>query len=194
MNRATLSTHALRKIKLACRAIQHGGLIAYPTEAVYGLGCHPLDGDAVMALLKLKQRPVEKGLILIASTLDQLTPFIDLKQLPTRTRQQIQQSWPGPITWIVPAQPHTPWWLTGHRNSIAVRITNHPLARALCEHSGTALVSTSANPYRHPPAHTALQVHKYFHGQLDAILNGDVGDERNPTRICHAISGKTLRL
>lgn len=178
-------------LKQAARTIQAGGVVAYPTEAVYGLGCDPLDATAVQRLLALKQRPMEKGLILIAADIAQLAPF--MATLKDKDRETLDNTWPGPVTWVVPARPDTPLWLRGQHNGIAVRVTDHPLAAALCRATGHALVSTSANPAERPPARTALQVRRYFGQELDTILSGPLGKQSRPTPIRDLISGKTLR-
>jgi len=135
-------------LRRAARMLTAGGVIAYPTEAVYGLGCDPLDAQAVTRLLAIKRRPVEKGLILIASRFDQLGPYV--QPLTAAIRQRLDESWPGPNTWLLPADPATPRWIRGDHRTIAVRVTAHPLAAALCEAFGGAIVSTSANPAGRP--------------------------------------------
>lgn len=180
-------------LQKAVHAIRHGGLVAYPTEAVYGLGCDPLNGHAVDRLLALKRRPVEKGLILIASDIGQLAPYIDLESLSEMRQQEILASWPGPTTWLIPVRASVPEWLTGEHQTLAVRVTAHPLARALCETAGFALVSTSANLTGHPPARNALQVRAVFNTQLDYILTGATGGLRKPSEIRHALSGNIIR-
>jgi L-threonylcarbamoyladenylate synthase len=179
------------QLRLARKVILSGGLIAYPTEAVYGLGCHPLDGDAVMRLLALKQRPMHKGLILIANTPEALNPYVG--EMPTRVWEQMVRNWPGPNTWIVPASNKTPEWLTGRHNSLAIRVTNHPLASALCRISGTPLVSTSANLTQHPPAKTALEVYLRCGHYVDLVIHGETGGQTRPTKIRDALSGKLIR-
>ena len=186
MNR-TPGRFALRR---AARMLAAGGVIAYPTEAVYGLGCDPLDAQAVGRLLAIKQRPVEKGLILIASHFSQLRPFV---QTPTPDiRQRLDASWPGPVTWLLPANPATPRWLRGVHPSIAVRVTAHPLAAALCATFGGAIVSTSANPAGRPPARSALQARIRCPG-VDLIIPGATGPLVQPTTIRDAMSGRVLR-
>ena len=175
----------------AVRTLRRGGVIAYPTEAVYGLGCDPLDARAVMRLLALKQRPVEKGLILIAADMDQLTPF--LAPLSEEDRARLAATWPGPVTWLVPARPETPTWLRGAHQTLAVRVTAHPLAAALCRAAGQAMVSTSANPGGRPPARNAMQVRRYFSDRLDAIIAGPLGVEARPTVIRDLTSGRLHR-
>jgi L-threonylcarbamoyladenylate synthase len=179
------------QLRLARAVIRSGGLIAYPTEAVYGLGCHPLDAEAVSRLLELKQRPVHKGLILIADTPESLYPY--LGEIPTTPWQRMHQSWPGPTTWIVPASEKTPKWLTGAHDSLAVRVTDHPLASALCRIAGTPLVSTSANLSQHPPAQTALEVYLRCGLGVDLVVHGDTGGLSRPTVIRDALSETLVR-
>lgn len=166
-------------------------MVAYPTEAVYGLGCDPLEYRAVARIFELKQRDAAKGLILIASRMEQLTPF--MAPLPADVRQKLAASWPGPVTWVVPAAEALPDWLSGGRATLAVRVTAHPIASALCEAAGMALVSTSANKSGLPPARTALAVRAQFGARVDAVLPGPVGGLAKPTEIREALTGKVLR-
>ncbi len=168
-----------------------GGVIAYPTEAVYGLGCDPLNGHAVHRLLALKRRPVKKGLILIAAHADQLTPYVE--SLPAAQRAAIEASWPGPVTWLLPAREGCPAWLRGEHETIAVRVTDHPLVAALCHAYGGALVSTSANRAGQPPARSALGVRRIFRFGVDFILHGETGALARPTEIRDACSGRVIR-
>lgn len=179
------------KLRQAAAVIHRGGVIAYPTEAVFGLGCDPLNPIAVQRLLDLKQRPMHKGLILIASRFEQLLPFI--APLDEASLALLQTNWPGPVTWLLPARTDTPRWLRGEHSSIAVRVTAHPLASALCEAAGHALVSTSANPSGLSPARQTLRVRKYFPNQLDMIVTGDVDRQSNPTPIRDLLTKKLIR-
>jgi L-threonylcarbamoyladenylate synthase len=171
--------------------VRAGGVVAYPTEAVYGLGCDPLEYAAVERIFGLKGRAASKGLILIAAEITQLLPFI--AHPDAALRQKLEASWPGPVTWVVPAAPALPFWLSGGRGTIAVRVTAHPAARALCEASRMALVSTSANHSGRSPARSSTQVRALFGDSVDYILPGAVGDLRKPTEIREALSGKVLR-
>lgn len=177
------------KLHYAAHQVWAGAVIAYPTEAVYGLGCDPLNEDAVLNLLALKQRPVEKGLILIAAEFEQLIPFLDYDQ---QILDRVLPTWPGAVTWIIPAQPSVPKWLTGKHQSLAVRVTAHPLAKALCQQLHTPLVSTSANPSTKKPAINALQVQKYFAGQV-SLISGATGGNKNTSAIYDARTGECLR-
>jgi L-threonylcarbamoyladenylate synthase len=145
----------------------------------------------VQRLLALKQRPVGKGLILIAADFAQLAAYVT--PLPEPRMGEILAGWPGPATWLLPAAPETPYWLTGTHETIAVRVTAHPQARALCEAWGRPLVSTSANPAGAPPARSALQVRRYFGDRLDLVLTGALGALRRPTSIRDGRSGRLLR-
>jgi L-threonylcarbamoyladenylate synthase len=178
------------RLRLATRAIRGGGLVAYPTEAVYGLGCNPLDPEAVLDLLALKSRPVGKGLILIAADFDQLRPYVT--EVDAASMAAVHASWPGPHTWLLPARPATPPWLTGDHPTLAVRVTGHPVAAALCRLAGP-LVSTSANPAGRRPARDALTVRRYFGDALDAVVCGPVDRTRGPSAIRDASTGRLLR-
>jgi L-threonylcarbamoyladenylate synthase len=179
------------QLRLAARMLRSGGVIAYPTEAVFGLGCSPQDPAAVARLLALKGRAASKGLILIAAALKQLLPFI--AALPPQRAAEIRASWPGPTTWVVPARPDVPPWLSGGRGTLAVRVTAHPGAAALCLACRSALVSTSANRTGAPPAHTAIAVRRELGEAIDYLLPGRCGPRRRPSRIIDALSGAILR-
>ncbi len=175
----------------AARTIHGGGVVAYPTEAVFGLGCDPLNPEAVQNLLALKQRPMEKGLILIAADIAQLTPFIT--PLTAKAEAQLAKTWPGPHTWLLPAHADSPHWIRGRHDTIAVRVTAHPIAAALCRATGHALVSTSANPAGKTPATSPLRVRRYFPGMLDNILHSALGTETGPTPIRDLSTNKLIR-
>ena len=172
-------------------AILGGGVIAYPTEAVFGLGCDPLEYGAVQRILALKRRDAAKGLILIAARLEQLLPY--LAPLTPDLRKKLESSWPGPVTWVLPAAAYAPAWLTGGRETLAVRVTAHAVAKKLCELCNMALVSTSANHSGHPPARSALQVRNGLGQEVDCIVPGRVGPQNRPTEIREGVTGKVLR-
>jgi L-threonylcarbamoyladenylate synthase len=177
-------------IRLAANAVAGAGVIAYPTEAVYGLGCNPWDAQAVSRILELKRRPQSKGLIVVAASLAQLYSLVDFSQLDSI--QSLLETWPGHVTWIVPANSKAPEWVRGKSGEIAVRVTAHPLLSQLCQLSGP-LVSTSANISNTPAARTGQQVRNYFRDSLDFILPGKLGVEGRPSEIRHARSGRILR-
>jgi L-threonylcarbamoyladenylate synthase len=177
-------------IRQAVRTLRSGGVIAYPTEAVFGLGCDPWDETAVLKLLDIKQRPWHKGLILIASDFNQLTDFI--APLTPETLKQIEATWPGPVTWLLPAKDTTPDYLTGQHDTIAVRVTAHPIARELCQAAGHALVSTSANIAGLTPANTLRQV-RWQLPNIDTIVAGHCGEATQPSQIRDAETGALIR-
>lgn len=182
------------KPKLAAqikKIVTEGGVIAYPTEAVYGLGCDPTNQQAVERILQLKQRPEAKGFILIASCWEQVADWL-LPIAPERLAE-IRKTWPGPYTWVFPTKPQTPTWLKGEHDSLAVRITAHPIAAELCEILGHALVSTSANIHQQPAARTANEIQQYFPSGIDLIIDEPVGTLDKPTTIKDALTGKVLR-
>lgn len=175
---------------MAARILEKGGIIAYPTEAVFGLGCLPDKRDAVYRLLLLKGRSVTKGLILVAAFPDQLEEYICYPDASVRKR--VLATWPGPVTWLLPAKQETPDWIKGSHTTVAVRVSGHPVVRALCREAG-ALVSTSANPEHKPPARTLRKVVEYFGHSLDYIVPGAVGGLAGPTEIRDAVSGEIIR-
>ncbi len=178
------------QLRLAAETLRKGGILAWPTEAIYGIGCDPLNPHAVQRLLALKQRPLSKGLILVTANLDQLLPFIELP--PEAQMQTVLDSWPGPHTWLLPASAQTPVWITGGTGMVAVRVTAHPVTRNLCLAFGGALTSTSANRSARPPAKNALEVRLRCPG-TNTILHGPTGGLRNPTPIRNALSGEVIR-
>ncbi|SMG61315.1 L-threonylcarbamoyladenylate synthase type 1 TsaC [Cedecea neteri] len=173
-------------------ALKEEQVIAYPTEAVFGVGCDPDSELAVTRLLELKQRPVDKGLILIAANFEQLKPYIDAAALNEAQLSVVFASWPGPVTFVFPALPSTPKWLTGRFDSLAVRVTNHPLVKELCLAYGKPLVSTSANLTGLPPCRTSQEVQQQF-GQSFPVLMGDTGGRLNPSEIRDALTGELFR-
>jgi L-threonylcarbamoyladenylate synthase len=178
------------KLRQASRVIISGGVIAYPTEAVFGLGCDPDCYPAVEQIFLLKRRNPAAGLILIADCIERLAGWA----APTQEEHRnMSVASPAPITWVVTADPQAADWITGGRPTIAVRITRHPVAADLCRLSETPLVSTSANRAGRAPARTALTVRKQFGRQIDLVISGQTGDQLNPTEIREARTGAVLR-
>ena len=175
----------------AVAALNHGEVIAYPTEAVWGVGCDPNNESAVQRLLALKQRPVEKGVILIAASIDQFEPYLSL--ISSAQREQLEQTWPGFQTWVVPVTDDVPYWLRGIHSSIALRVSAHTVVRDLCHRFGGALVSTSANLAGQPEAKTVQDVQHYFGDRLGCIVAGDLGGEDKPSPITDLQTGRSLR-
>ena len=178
-------------LKRAISGCAKSGVIAYPTEAVFGLGCLPLNQESVNKILKLKDRPVDKGLILVAFSIEELESFVDFSKVE-HNRQEINKSWPGPVTWLVPAKPETPNWLTGIHDTLAVRVSAHPLVRDLCEKLGP-IVSTSANPSSAEPAKSNQAVREYFLNDIDYVIPANISNDLRPTEIRDGQSGNIVR-
>ena len=183
----------LLDIATAATRLRDGGVVAYPTEAVWGLGCDPASEAAVLRLLAIKQREVGKGLILIAADVEQLRRWVDFAALPEPRLAEVLASWPGPNTWIVPAAAATPRWITGDHDGIAVRVSAHPVVAALCTAFGGALVSTSANPAGAPPPKSLSEFDPALLDAIDGVLAGETGGLQRPTAIRDARSGRVLR-
>lgn len=179
------------QLRQAARIVHQGGIIAYPTEAVFGLGCDPLNGAAVMRLLRIKQRDPAKGLILIAADFAQLQPY--LAEVTAAVLAKVRKSWPGPYTWLLPVAAHVPTWLTGAHDKLAVRVTAHPIAAALCRACGGPLVSTSANLAGQAPARNSLAVQQRLGNEVDMIIHGATGGLRQPTAITDALTDAVVR-
>lgn len=178
-------------IKRAAAILRQGGIVAYPTEGVWGLGCDPDNAEAVLKLLRLKQRPWQKGLILIAADFAQVEAYVN--PLDTKRMAAIHATWPGPVTWLLPARVTTPEWLRGKHKTLAVRVTAHPLAAALCRQFGEAIVSTSANLAGQRATLNHLQVMQRFGKVLDYILPGETGGQRRPSEIRDGVTGRVVR-
>jgi len=173
------------------RVLRAGGIVAYPTEAVYGLGCEPSNGEAVARLLAVKRRSPTHGLILIAASFAQLLRFVEMPDADVKAR--VMASWPGHVSWALPAREDTPRWLTGEHPTLAVRVTGHRMAAKLCRLYGGALVSTSANRSGEPPARTAAEVRERLGREVNYVLPGRVGGFAAPSEIRDARDGRVLR-
>ncbi|VAX08028.1 Threonylcarbamoyl-AMP synthase [hydrothermal vent metagenome] len=180
-----------KTISEAVQVLRNGGVIAYPTESVYGLGCDPANIESIKRLLAVKQRQRDKGLILIASDFLQLEHY--LVDIDERLQQPVLASWPGPHTWLWPAKSDLSRWLRGQHETLAVRVSDHPLVAKLCKNFGGALISTSANLAHQAPAHSAQEVREQFADELDYILEGETGNHPAPTEIRDVLSGKLIR-
>ena len=179
------------RIQMCKRALAAGGVIAYPTEAVWGLGCDPFNRHSVEHILKLKQRPVHKGLIIVAASTAQID-FL-MENLSSAQCQQLESTWPGPRTWLIPHFNRIPPWVSGASESVAVRISEHPVVQALCLSYGGPIVSTSANVQAQPPAKTSLQVRKYFRKFALHYAPGLIGRSDKPSEIRDLLSGRVIR-
>lgn len=180
----------------AAECLKQGHVLAYPTEAVWGLGCDPFNELAFLEILHLKQRPIEKGVILLAAQIAQVEHL--LEPLSTEMRKKVIDSWSHrspterATTWLLPAGDTIPTWIKGNHPKVAVRVTNHPLCVALCNTFHGFIVSTSANPTGEKPALSLQQANQYFSNQID-YLNGDLGLSQEASRIIDAETGEIIR-
>lgn len=170
--------------------LQRGGLIAYPTESCYGLGCDPDNRKAVQRLLRLKQRPQHKGLILIAANYRQVARY--LQPLTASEQQQLLEAGAKAITYLMPVKKSAPQWLCGAHDTLAVRLTAHAFARQLCQGVNSALVSTSANRSGQRPAKTYAQCRHLFENKV-WVLPGRVGKRKKPSTIRAWADDKIIR-
>lgn len=171
--------------------LKSGGIIAYPSESVFGLGCLPDRPKAVKKLLSLKKRSANKGLILVAGSLSQLLTWI--APLTKEQTALIQTPRPRATTWVVAARENTPPLLTGGRDTIAIRISQHPVIRQLCGACNSALISTSANLSGQPPATSANELDKRWASKLDGIIDEPCLGETSPSQIIDLLSGTVIR-
>lgn len=178
-------------IDTAASIIERGGIVAYPTEGVYGLGCDPLNIEAVERLIAIKGRAADKGLILVAASADQLDGL--LTPVSPAVQARLDRDWPGPVTWIMPCTDRVPELVSGGRPTLAVRISAHATTTALCNACGCALVSTSANRSGAPPCMDARSVEAELGADIDAIIDAPLGGLSAPTPIYDAITGQQLR-
>ncbi len=180
-------------IATAARALREGGVVAYPTEGVYGLGCDPRNQAAFEQVFALKKRPATQGVLLLAADFAQIVDYIEIAKVPDAVMAADRASWPGPHTRIFPRSGSVPDWIAGHHPGIALRVTAHGPAAALCRACGMAIVSTSANPHGEPPAHDAGTVRRYFPQGLVAIVDAPLGGLDRPTSIRDALTGAIIR-
>ena len=173
------------------KAMALGGVIAYPTEGCFGIGCDPNNPTALRRVLRIKKRPKGMGLILIAHQISPLLPFLDIPDLSILEKPQT--SWPGPYTWIFPVRHSRRRQLYSLNQSVAVRVTAHPTAARLCRLFGGAIVSTSANRHGQAPSRSYSDTARIFHSELDWIVRGAIGRQKNPTQISDAASGRIIR-
>ncbi len=174
-------------------AFTQGGIIAYPTEAVFGLGCDPDNYESLKRLLLLKERSSEKGLILLAGSYSQLLPYIDDNRISRDKRILMLSRWPDGITQLVPKNNKLSPLLSGKFDTIAVRITSQPDVVALCNQTNKPIVSTSANLSGQEPAKTWQTLDLKLSNQVDFIIKGLTLGHTSPSRIIDALTGQIIR-
>ena len=179
----------------ALNVLQNQGVIAYPTESVFGLGCDPDCERAIEKILQIKKRPAHKGLILIAANIEQLKNYADFSSLNAMQLAAIKKTWPGPFTWVIAAKKNLCKLISGDFDSVAVRVSAHPVVQQLCLQFGKPIISTSANLSGLEPCTTSQQVNDMFAKQplLESIIDAPVTGLSAPSQIYDARSGKRLR-
>ena len=175
----------------AVLALRAGGIVAYPTESVYGIGCDPWDRAAVARVFAVKRRPGRKRCIVVAANRGQLDCLVDVHAC--QFAKFASRYWPGPVTLVAPARDRAPAWLVGADGTVATRVTDHPVARGLCARFRGPLISTSANRAGRPPVRDALRVRIAFGKEIDWYVVGRVGGLDSPTRIIDVRDGRTIR-
>ncbi|MGO2878861.1 L-threonylcarbamoyladenylate synthase [Halomonas sp. 86] len=178
-------------LEVAIHALHAGGVIACPTEAVWGLSCDPDNDEALTRLMRMKERDPSKGIILVAASIQQFQPW--LNQLPLELHAPLAASWPGPNTWLVPDNGRSHALVRGAHQRVALRVTDHPLMKALCEAFGGPLVSTSANRAGEAPAMSDEEVAAIFGQEVAAIVAGELGGNPRPSTIRDLASGQVMR-
>lgn len=176
----------------ASEFLQQGAVIAYPTEAVWGLGCDPDNEQAVRRILAIKQREVDKGVLLVASDREQIAHLT--RSLTAQQSDWLAETWPGPVTWLIPdPDNYYPDWIKGQHSSIAIRVSAHPVVQALCQAFGKPIVSTSANLAGEPEIRSRLKLEQDFASTIDFIVEGELGGASAPSTIRDLVTGATLR-
>lgn len=187
-----MQTFDLDGIDAAAALLRAGGVLAYPTEGVYGLGCDPDNHDAFRKIFALKRRPQEQGVLLIAASLEQVLPWIDAAA-PAGAFERARAAWPGAHTFIFPRSARVPAWVAGGHPGIALRVTAHAPSAALCRAFGGPIVSTSANRHGEAPARSAADIRAIFGDEPDGLLDAPLGGRDRPTPITDAVTGTNIR-
>jgi L-threonylcarbamoyladenylate synthase len=181
----------LTQIESAVIVLRQGGVIAYPTEYCFGLGCDPQDSIAVSRILKIKRRQAAQGVILIAGSYTHIDQYAKLQTAPMVNA--IKASWPGPTTWLLPIRRPLPKYLVGSHSTIAMRLSAHSVCRDLCINFGGAIVSTSANRHGELALMSAAAVEREFADEVDMIIDAPLGGAQQPSHIRDGLSGIQLR-
>ncbi len=172
-------------------AIVKGKIVAYPTESVFGIGCDPENEKSINKIIEIKNRSKQKGLIIIADEVKKLSKFIHKDYLDLFIKKSDIES--KPTTWIVPSSKHVLNLVKGEDSSVALRITQHPIASRICKYSNKAIISTSANISSKTPAKNSNEILMQFGEEIDIIVDGRVGDSIKPTQIVDLITNKVIR-
>ncbi len=176
----------------AAAVLRRGGVIAYPTEAVWGLGCDPFNRDAALRILGLKRRGIDKGLLLVAAGMEQIDDL--LAPLGEKPLAALRQSWPGHVTWLIPDPAgRYPAWIRGQHPTVAVRVSDHPVVSSICRAFGKPIVSTSANFAGEPEIRSAEDLRRQFGGEVDYVAKGGLGGRAAPSEIRDLLTNERIR-
>ena len=176
-------------IRHAAHVIRNGGIIAYPTDTIYGLGCDPFNTASVDRLNIIKQRALGKQFILLCGDIEQIRPLVFLNSAQEDTISRNAE----PISWVVDARPSAPAWLCSDEHTLTIRISRQSDVRRLCHILGHAIISTSANLSTKRPAKNALELHKYFHSTIDKILASNKNLKAKPSKIIRLCDNHVIR-
>src|SRR5690242_12730308 len=182
---------SIEEVEDAAALLRDGGVLAYPTEGVYGLGCDPDNRVAFEKIFAMKRRPPEQGVLLIAADLEHVRDWIG--EAPESAFARANAIWPGAHTFIFPRSPRVPEWVAGGHAGIALRVTAHAPSAALCRAFGGPIVSTSANRHGEPPARSAADIRAIFGDEPDGVLDAPLGGLDRPTPITDAVTGAIIR-
>lgn len=176
-------------IRHGAHIIKSGGIIAYPTDTIYGLGCDPYNAFAVNRLNTIKQRPPHKQFILLAGSINQIIRLVVINE------QQIDliKKASMPTSWVVEANQYAPPWLVSKQNTLTVRLSQNETVKKLCQALGHVIISTSANPATRTPAKNSLELRQYFHHDIDKILATQKKLATKPSKIVRLYDNYTVR-
>lgn len=172
-------------ILMAARIVKRGGIVVYPTDTVYGLGCDPFNEEAVRRLFKVKRRS-DKALPVLALNLKNAERIARFSE---EARKVAQRFWPGGLTLVLPKKEALPSIVTVGLKSVAVRVPSHPVALKLIDLCGGLLIGTSANVSGNEPSATAQEAQKQLGGAVDTILDGGAATLMKPSTILDLTQG-----
>ena len=158
------------ELKEAASILRSGGLVAFPTETVYGLGGNALDEDAARKIYAAKGRPSDNPLIAHVSCVEEVAPLV--KEIPEAGRKLMEAFWPGPLTMIFPKSEKVPYGTTGGLDTVAIRMPDDPVANQLIALAGVPVAAPSANTSGRPSPTTADHVWQDMNGRIEMIIDG----------------------
>lgn len=174
-------------IRRAAVIIRLGGVVIYPTDTVYGLGCDPANVDATRRICEIKGR-ADKPLPLACSDVEAAKRIVKFNPIAEKLAERF---WPGPLTMVLPAKVDYPIWVTHGARTLGVRVPGHPVARRLAKLSGGVIVTTSANKSGEPPPKTALEAAEQIGEEVDLILDAGPAPLKQPSTVLD-LSGDEL--